>query len=105
MKILSKSEGVSDAAMPSVSNGSVSFAVPSNSYVVLGSGSVAGIDNISGDETPAKVYGGIGEIVIAGDYDMVSVHDISGMAIDTLNVPAGIYIVNVDGNVTKVVVR
>ncbi len=105
VKILSKSEGVSDAAMPSVSNGSVSFAVPSNSYVVLGSGSVAGIDNISGDETPAKVYGGIGEIVIAGDYDMVSVHDISGMAIDTLNVPAGIYIVNVDGNVTKVVVR
>ena len=51
------------------------------------------------------VVGGEGEIIIAGDYDNVQVFNIAGQALNTLQVNPGMYIVNVDGKVSKVIVR
>ena len=65
-----------------------------------------GVDEIIADnQEMTKVYGGQGEIVIDGEYNDVRVYSISGQYFNTLSVPAGLYIVNVDGNTTKVIVK
>ena len=74
-------------------------------YVVLGTTDIVGVDGITNDLTTTKVYGGIGEIIIEGEYENVSVYSITGQKYSTLNVPAGVYIVNVDGVSSKVLVK
>lgn len=87
---------------------SVSVSVPANSYCVYATKAVAGVDDVITDEignTGCKVYGGIGEIIIEGEYNNVAVYNMSGMMMPSLNVASGLYIVNVDGQVTKVLVK
>lgn len=87
---------------------SVNVTVPANSFCVLATKAVAGVDDILADnlvENSVNVYGGIGEIIIEGEYSTVEVYNLSGMRMGSLNVSNGIYIVNVDGQVTKVAVR
>ncbi|WP_303741645.1 hypothetical protein [uncultured Muribaculum sp.] len=65
------------------------------------------IEDIIDDVTPQiNVYGGIGEIIIEGDYRELDIFNISGQRIHgTSGLPATIYIVIVDGTSNKVVVR
>lgn len=81
--------------------------VPGHSFIILvNSGVDAGVeDTFVNNENDVNVYGGNGEIVINGEYETVSVYSISGQRYNTLNVPAGLYVVNVDGKVTKVIVK
>lgn len=89
----------------SASSGTVTL--PANSYIVIVNNSVdTGVDEIIADnQEMTKVYGGQGEIVIDGEYNDVRIYSISGQYFNTLSVPAGLYIVNVDGNTTKVIVK
>ena len=87
---------------------SVSVSVPAHSYCVYATKDVAGVDDIVTDEigqNKCKVTGGQGEIIIDGEYDNVAVYNLSGIMMPTLRVAAGMYIVNVDGQVTKILVR
>lgn len=52
-----------------------------------------------------RVISGKSKIVIEGNYRHYTVTDISGRRRDRLDVPAGIYVVNVDGEIHKVMVR
>lgn len=87
---------------------SVSVSVPAHSYCVYATKDVAGVDDIVTDEigeNKCNVTGGHGEIIIDGEYDNVAVYNLSGIMMPSLKVAAGIYIVNVDGQVTKVLVK
>lgn len=72
----------------------------------------SGIDSVvdSASKTVA-VRGGAGAIEIAGDYKCAEVYSISGMkvaeasAASSIEVPAGLYIVRVDGTAKKVIVK
>ena len=104
--VLSKSQGVTTT--PTYGSGTVTMAVPANSYVVIGTTNIAGVEDVIADEvggSKVTVAGGDGEIVINGEYDNCSVYTLSGQRLSSLNVPAGLYIVKVDGETFKVVVR
>ena len=76
------------------------------SYVVLTRGIAAGIDDVVADTDQAPVaVGGEGCIVIKGDYNTARVYDLSGLASALTGLTPGVYVVNVDGNATKVVVK
>lgn len=87
--------------------GNVSVTVPANGFAIFASTSVASVDNIEADLNAPKaaVFGANGEIRIEGEYDSVSVYDMHGRACNSLKVPAGLYVVVVDGYASKVVVR
>lgn len=86
------------------SKGSVT--VPANSYVVIVNNKISGIDDTEIDsKASCHVYGGEGRIVIEGEYENAEVYTVSGMKYNTLEVPAGFYIVTVDGQATKVLVK
>lgn len=103
-QVLSTSENFTNPVI--TGSGTISCSMPANSYVVIGTTNLAGIDNITTDgRTHVNVSGSEGRIVITGDYTSAEVYDISGRRYPTLNVPAGLYIVKVDGTVTKVVVK
>lgn len=87
---------------------SVSVSVPGHSYCVYATKDIAGVEDVVTDEIGAntcKVTGGQGEIIIEGEYNNVAVYNLSGIMMPSLNVAAGMYIVNVDGQVTKVLVK
>ena len=89
---------------------SIRATVPANGYVVYSTKNISGVEDIIADGAAdgslrATVRGGIGEIVIDGEYDHVSVYNLSGRAMSGLQVAKGLYIVNVDGHVTKVAVK
>lgn len=81
--------------------------VPANSYALIVSNSISGIDDIVNDydQNAVAVHGLEGEIEITGAYDNVEIYNAAGVRYNTTNVPAGIYIVRVDGNIYKVAVR
>lgn len=99
--LLSASYGVE----PSLSGKSVTL--PAGAYAVYGTAGMTDIEDIIDDVTPQiNVYGGIGEIIIEGDYRELDIFNISGQRIHgTSGLPATIYIVIVDGTSNKVVVR
>lgn len=85
----------------------VACRVPANGYAVYATADLAGIDDIVADNpgnAPA-VIGGNGEIIIVGEYSHATVYNISGAVMPSLKVAPGLYIVNVDGNAAKVLVR
>ncbi len=104
-QVLSCSHGFTPQVTFSGSN--VSVKIPAHCYVVLGTKDIAGVDDVIADNIASNliVYGANGEIVIEGEYNNVAIYSISGQKYSSLKVPAGIYIVNVDGNTTKVIVK
>lgn len=105
-QVIAKSKGFDNLTVSGAGN-SINVTVPNNSFCVLASKAVAGVDEVIADEvaSSAKVYGGNGEIIVSGEYNNVEVYNMSGMRMPSLKVASGLYIVNVDGNVTKVAVR
>lgn len=105
--ILSKSKGVDDNVPVTFSGNNVQVTIPANNYIVLGTTGTSGIGEIEGDtEGSTRVYGSEGRIVVEGDYTTVSAYTLTGIPTAGLdNLAPGIYIVNVDGAATKVIVR
>lgn len=80
--------------------------VPANGFAVFATKNTLDVDNITIDSTDAvNVYGEQGRIVIEGNYDNAQVYNMAGNAQPGLEVPAGFYIVVVDGNSHKVTVH
>ncbi len=102
--LLSKSHGFDSPAI-TVSGDNASCVVPPNCYAVFGSRGVTGIDSVSEAAPGPSVTGGKGCVTIHGPYKSFTVHDMSGRRYGSLMLPPGIYIVTVDGHVTKVTVR
>ena len=89
-----------------VSGTTAQVAVPASGFAVFATPSVDEVTDIVGDASSvANVYGGDGEIIVEGNYDNIAVYSISGQLMPSLTVAPGLYIVNIDGNVTKVQVR
>jgi 1,4-alpha-glucan branching enzyme len=82
----------------------VSVSLPAHSFAIFATTDVAGVDNISVNSR-AQVSVSNGEIVINGDYNNVEVYNLAGAKQHSLRVAPGLYIVNVDGNATKVIVK
>ena len=105
-QLLSKSEGVTVEA-PTFGTNQISCSLQGNSYIVFGTSNIAGTEEVIADEIGSNVtvLGGNGEIVILGEYDNCQVYNIAGQTINSLSVPAGLYIVKVDGTSHKVLVK
>lgn len=90
----------------SVNGGNATVAVPPHSFAVFATSNVSDVEEIGdGMSANVNVYGGNGEIVIEGEYNTAEVYDLQGRKALGLNVPAGIYVVNVDGATFKVAVK
>lgn len=83
------------------------ISVPANSYVVIVSNNVVGIDSIITDDTPLsnEVYSVAGDIIINGNYTVAEVYSTDGARHPMTGLTPGIYIVRVDNNTYKVAVR
>ena len=87
-------------------SGTVSCELPAGAYVLVATSGVTSIEEIDSDTSAAhRVYGAEGHIVITGEYTSASVFDMAGRRYGSLTVPAGLYIVNVDGVASKVLVK
>lgn len=86
---------------------SLSVTLPAHSFAVFATNSVADVDEISSDITDKQisVYTETGRIVVNGNYQNAEVFDMYGRLQPSLEVPAGLYIVRVDGNPFKVLVK
>jgi hypothetical protein len=90
----------------SVNGSTATISVPAHSFAVYASNAVAGVEDINADFAKSvNVYGSNGRIVIDGDYNTVEIFDLQGRVSNSLDVPAGVYVVRVDGETFKVVVR
>ena len=87
---------------PAVTDGKVSCKLPAGTFVIIGTADTAGIDDAIGDAPTAR---GNGRITIVGEYDTVSVYSISGAMTGLEGLTPGIYIVDIDGRASKVLVR
>jgi len=95
-------------------NGTVAtVSVPAHCFAVYATSNVSDVDEIASDfkATTVNVNGANGLINIDGDYSSAEVYDLQGRMTATadgnssIEVPAGIYIVKVDGLTYKVAVR
>ena len=87
-------------------SGTVNVSLPANSMAVFATKDVTGVEDIINDGNATLVLGGVGEIVIVGDYTSAEVYTLEGRRIDRLDSLAkGIYIVLVDGTTHKVAVK
>lgn len=88
-------------------NGQVQVKLLPNSFAVFATPDVSGIEDITSDlaGSAVTVSGEEGEIVISGDYTNAEVYNLQGALMGTLHVPAGIYVVRVDGVAHKVLVK
>ena len=89
------------------SGSQVNVTLPPNCYAVFVSKNVeSGIDSVV-DDTVEKVniLGGQGRIIIEGEYNTLTITDLSGRTYNTLTVSPGLYIVKADDVVAKVIVR
>ncbi len=95
------------------SGNNVSVSLPQYSVAVYATANTSGIEEVVTDGealAPNRVYALNGEIVIEGEYTQAAVYTLSGQSvfsgkqIGTIAVAPGLYIVNVDGNATKILV-
>lgn len=100
-ELYTSSRGVTDNLTGS---GSVSATVPANGFAVYVSKDISGVSDIS-TSSDARVIGSKGRIIIEGDYSTLHISDIAGRSVNALEVPAGLYIVTLDGISSKVIVR
>ena len=84
---------------------SLSVKVPAGCFAVFATNTIASVSQPGAVSSDVRVYGGNGCIRIEGEYSNVVVSDLSGRCYPTLDVAPGLYIVNVDGHVAKVVVK
>lgn len=87
--------------------GSRRITIPANGYAVFSSPSTSDIDNIYNDgfASDINIYGGEGCVIVEGAYDNLKVYDLQGRAYRNSDLREGVYIVNVDGQTAKVMVR
>lgn len=80
--------------------------VPANSYVLIVSNDVSGIDGIEADGVSAtEVYAVGGDIIVNGEYSVVEAYDMAGARVPLKGLSAGIYVVRVDSKTYKIAVR
>ena len=86
---------------------SVSVSLPSNSFAVFATKTVSDIEEIGSEISGSEVsvYAEAGRIVIDGEYETAEVFNLQGISFPSLEVPAGLYIVRVDGSPFKVLVK
>lgn len=82
----------------------LSLNVPAGCFAVFASKEVSGVEDVVPDAA-VRVYGADGRIGIDGEYEHAVAYDLSGRMMPSLDVPAGLYIVVVDGRSHKVIVR
>lgn len=93
-------------SLTDAADGKVTVTLPANSFAVFATANVAGVKDVPVLEgSNVSVNGGRGVITINGDYTNAQVYDLSGRLMPGLDVPAGLYIVRVDGTAHKVIVR
>lgn len=90
---------------PSFDAAAGTVTVPSNGYVVIVRSTMSGVECIPAETVKTEVYAVGNEIVVNGEYSNLEVFNTAGVRQNTLNLPAGIYIVRVDGKTFKVAVR
>lgn len=78
--------------------------VPANSYVVLVSNNVTGVDTLPSDNM-LKVYGVRGAVVVEGNTGAAEIYNMSGTRTAQEGLNAGLYFVRVDGNTYKIMVK
>jgi 1,4-alpha-glucan branching enzyme len=83
---------------------SVNVSLPAHSFAIFATTDVAGVENITIDKRPT-VSSSNGEITISGDYKNVEVYNLAGAKQHSLHVAPGLYIVNVDGYASKIIVK
>jgi 1,4-alpha-glucan branching enzyme len=83
---------------------SVCVSLPAHSYAVFATTNVAGVENVMVDNA-AEVGVSNGQIVISGDYRHAEVYNLAGVRQADGQLTPGLYIVNVDGHVSKVIVK
>ncbi len=98
-ELLSSSYGLSAPSL--ASDGAVSL--NPGAYCVFGTKGMSKIEKVENDQL--GVYGDLGRIIIDGEYVTASVFSIDGVRLQTEGLAPGIYIVVVDGNSYKVVVK
>lgn len=89
------------------SGSTVSVALPANGFAVFATEAVTGVNDIESDTNTANVSVSTksGKIVINGEYTSAEVYNFQGLRFPSLEVPAGLYIVRVDGTPFKVHVK
>lgn len=104
-KLLTASEGFS----PSIPTGTGNryLEIPANGYAVFQSPSTTDTDDIYNDgfASDVNIYGGEGCVIVEGAYNSLKVYDLQGRAYNNSDLREGVYIVNVDGQTAKVMVR
>lgn len=92
--------------------GTVSVTLPGNSFAVYATTDVSEVEDITTDGIAAnRVYSLPGRIIIEGEFSEASVFTVAGQQVATSNATGsietapGIYIVNVDGTATKILVK
>ncbi len=107
-KFICGSKG-SKPVLTAVSDTRMSANIAPNSFAVFATNNVSGVEDIISDSAAApkaQAYGGVGEIVIVGEYTTAEVYNIQGVRMGGLTgLAKGIYIVRVDGAVAKVAVK
>ena len=86
---------------------SVSVSLPANSFAVFATTAVADVNEIGNDmqESTVSVSTEPGRIIVTGDYTSAEVFNMQGIRFQSFEVPAGFYIVRIDGTPFKVMVK
>lgn len=96
-----------------VNGNTATVSVPAHSFAVFATKNVSDVESIDTDFAAAgvNVNGAVGHISITGEYASASIFDLQGRMIatvkgeSTVELSAGIYVVNVDGKSFKVAVK
>lgn len=86
--------------------GTISVELAPNSFAIFANNASSGVETLPAiDSNKAYAVGAQGRIDIIGEYSNVEVYDLAGRRASSLYVAPGIYVVNIDGVVSKIVVR
>lgn len=101
-KIASKTYGTD----PTFDASAKTVTLPANSYVVFVRSNMSGVDNLpAADASGVKVYVKGNDIYVQGNYTNAAAYTLSGARAPMQNLSEGIYLVRVDGQTFKVLVK
>lgn len=89
----------------SVKSRNLTVSVPPHCFAVYTTDNMSGIDDVPLGGSDVRIVAEGGRIIISGDYDSGVVHDLAGRRMPMDGLPAGVYIVTVDGNSTRIAMR